>query len=295
MDHCISFYRKRLELQNADFLSIDHDDTMIALVYKVTKASGEQLILKICPRKEDYLRELYFLKHLANAHLVPQIIHVVEPEDGTYGAILMEHLEGALLQTVDWTKTLAYEIGVALARIHLNDTVSYGDPTRPQDLTSDARIYFGQKFEEELTECNDHLPQKLMEKCRLFYHSHLNLLATVDGPCMVHRDFRPGNLMVFNGKLQGIIDWASGRFGFAEQDFCSLENGKLFSYEGCKKALLAGYSNIRPIPNYNAIMPLLQLGKALAVVGFTVKSGKWNSDNAPIYQSNRRYIETFTF
>ncbi len=41
----------------------------------------------------------------------------------------------------------------------------------------------------------------------------------MDGTCVVHRDYRPGNLIVHDGKLQGIIDWTGARTSFAEEDF----------------------------------------------------------------------------
>ena len=31
-------------------------------------------------------------------------------------------------------------------------------------------------------------------------------LSVTDGPCIVHRDFRPGNLMALNNQIQGVID-----------------------------------------------------------------------------------------
>lgn len=68
---------------------------------------------------------------------------------------------------------------------------------------------------------------------------------SVDGPCAVHRDYRPGNLMVHQGKLQGIIDWAGARASFAEEDFCSIEHGEWMVAPHLKKALLDGYTTER--------------------------------------------------
>ena len=91
------------------------------------------------------------------------------------------------------------------------------------------------------------------------------------GLALVHRDFRPGNLMIYDGKLEGIIDWSSGRAGFAEEDFCSLEHGEWTLDPDQKASFLAGYATIRPVPNYATIMPLLRLSKAIASIGFTVR------------------------
>lgn len=134
-----------------------------------------------------------------------------------------------------------------------------------------------------------------MVKCKAYLDSCQGYLSNVDGPCLVHRDFRPGNLIVRDGKLQGIIDWASARSGFAEQDFCSLEHFKWSFHASYKKSLLDGYSSIRPVPNYQLITPLLQLGRALAVIGYTFRSRTWNTSNSGLYTFNRHFLGTFHF
>ena len=57
-----SAYQKLLNLEDATFTLIDHEDAMVATVYKITKPNGEQFILKISERPNDYFREVLF-KH----------------------------------------------------------------------------------------------------------------------------------------------------------------------------------------------------------------------------------------
>jgi Ser/Thr protein kinase RdoA (MazF antagonist) len=293
MDKSIAHYQQRLNLQDGSFSRIEHDDAMVAVVYRVTQSSGIQLILKICPRDEDYRREVYFLKYFADKLPVPHIVKVIPPEAEINGAILMECLPGEVLKTSNITDALAYEIGTLLAKIHLNPADGYGDLTQPDDLTLDPRVYFTRKFEEGIDECIHHLPKVLIEQCRCYYDTHINLLASVDGPCMIHRDFRPGNVIIHEGKLQGIIDWAGGRGSFAEEDFCPMEHWEWPMNPDSKKSFLSGYASIRPVPDYSAIMPLLRLSRALNVVGFTVKRGIWKTNYARVYEFNRRFLETF--
>jgi hypothetical protein len=180
----IALYQQRLNLQNANFSQIEHDDAMVAVVYRVTQPSGTEFILKICPRDEDYRREVYFLKYFADKLPVPRIMQVVKPETGISGAVLMECLPGAPLKITDMTDALAFEIGALLAKIHLNPAAGYGDLTQPDDLTLDPRVYFTLKFEEGIDECINHLPEALIEECHRYYDTHIHLLASVDGPCM---------------------------------------------------------------------------------------------------------------
>jgi Ser/Thr protein kinase RdoA (MazF antagonist) len=291
MNNQIALYQQCLNLHAAAFSRIDHEDAMVAVVYRVTQLDGKQFILKICDRLNDYLREVHFLKFFADKLPVPRIIQVVQPNEHIHGAILMENLPGELLQSKELSASLAYEIGRCLACIHLTRLTGYGDPVQ-DNLSSDPRSYFTLKFEEGLAECNNHLPLNLIEKCRRYYDSHLDLLMSADGPCVVHRDFRPGNLIVHNGKLQGIIDWAGARASFAEEDFCSLEHGEWLNNPICKKSFLNGYASIRPVPDYSRLIPFLRLNKAIATIGFTVKRGTWKSNNAGLYQFNRNFLET---
>ncbi|MDB6081641.1 MAG: hypothetical protein JWO53_913 [Chlamydiia bacterium] len=293
MDNLITLYQERLHLQIATCVRIEHEDALVAIVYRVEQIDGQQFILKICPRASDYLREIYFLKYLAGIVPVPCIIEVVQPEEGVAGAILMECLPGALLKTTEFTGKLAYEIGAVLACIHMNRFSDYGDLVQGE-LSADPRAYFTFKFEEGMDECSAHLPQQLIKKCRHYYDTHMSFLNSVDGPCIVHRDFRPGNLIVHDGKLQGVIDWAGARASFAEEDFCSLEHGEWSDNANSKKSFLEGYASIRPVPAYKELITLLRLSKAVATIGFTVKKGTWENSSARLYEFNRHFLETFS-
>lgn len=293
MDDVISVYKERLQLKKAHFAYIDHDDAMVATVFKVTLENDDHLILKICSRTGDYLREAYFLNHLAGKLPVPCILQLIPPETNLHGAILMECLPGELLKIENFNDKLAYEIGSLLANMHLEHVKGYGDLTDPLSLSKDPRIPFTMKFEEGLEECANHLPIALLEKCRQYYDQHIDDLNTTDGPCIIHRDFRPGNLIIEHGKIQGIIDWSSARGGFAEEDFCPLEFGEWSTYSSYKNSFLAGYASIRKVPDYHRILPLLRLSRAIGVIGFTVKRGTWQDKGAKIYQFNRQYLESF--
>lgn len=293
MQSKLSPYKQRLDLEEAAFCLIDHEDAMVATVYKAINHDHKEYILKICENPNYLFREIYFLKHFADTLPVPRIIQVIKPETNLAGALLMECLPGTVLKKSDLNDSVAMELGSILALIHHNRAPAYGDPIDTETLSLDPCILFAHKFEEGLAECSDHLPKKLISQSRDYFQSHLTLLNSVDGPCFIHRDFRPGNIMIYNGKLQGVIDWSSGKFGFAEEDFCSLEHGEWGIHPLIKKSFLKGYAKIRPIPNYTSIMPLLILSKAIATIGFTVKRDIWNNTQANLYAYNRRYLEEF--
>ncbi|HEX4839422.1 MAG TPA: aminoglycoside phosphotransferase family protein [Rhabdochlamydiaceae bacterium] len=293
MTSLASLYKERLNLQQAKFTFIDHEDAMVAIVFKVTLESGKHLILKVCSRTGDYLREVYFLNLFAEQLPVPRIIQLIPPETNLHGAVLMECLSGELLTTEDLNDKLAHEIGSLLGHMHLERVKGYGDLTDPTSLSTDPRVPFTMKFEEGLEECSNHLPTTLLQKCRQYYDQHIDALNTTDGPCIIHRDFRPGNIIIDQGKIRGIIDWSSARGGFAEEDFCPLEFGEWSTHSSYNNSFLAGYASIRKVPDYHCILPLLRLSRAIGAIGFTVKSGTWQGKGSKIYQFNRQYLESF--
>lgn len=292
MDDLAKRYQKRLNLQHATLTKIEHEDAIVATIYRVA-LNEKHLILKICKLPRHYFREVYCLNYFAGKLPVPRIVETVAPDKDVEGAVLMECLPGRVGKIADFSGDLAFELGALLGRIQQHAMPGYGELIDQKSLQPSARSFFGLKFEEIISECASHLPSSLMERCQQYYSSHLDLLNAVDGPCVVHRDFRPGNVMIDKGKIQGIIDWSSAVASFAEEDFCSMEHGEWSIDPSGKKSFLEGYQSIRRVPNYESIMPFLRISKALHIIGFLVKNGTWDKEQSRLYQSNRRFLEDF--
>lgn len=287
-------YRKLLNLdKDIKFIRINHDDAIVAEVYKIEKPGNTFFILKICERPNDYTSEVYFLNNLKKQIQVPYIIKSLPPSQDHQGAILMEYLSGHLLKPALLTRDLAFDLGRSLATIHSNKTDGFGYLNKQTELVPTPVLHFKEKFLEGIDECKNHLPYELVEKCCSYFYKSLHFLEKVDGPCFIHRDFRPGNIIIENKRLCGIIDWSSARAGFAEDDFCSIEHGEWKDFNHCKSFFLEGYSSIRNIPNYHQVMPLLRLSRAIAVIGFTIKRNTWNTTNRKLYQLNRQFVDNF--
>jgi Ser/Thr protein kinase RdoA (MazF antagonist) len=291
MEHLLNWYRTYFNLSDAVFTHIQHEDATVAIVYKVVCSSGEQFILKICTRAKDYAHEAYFLNYFADSFPVPRVIGAVPPQENVYGALLMECLPGNVLNIADMTDALAFSMGALLARIHEHKADEYGDFVYAHDTALDPRVYIASKFNEVFAECSGHLPTPLLERCRQYFDRHIELLASVDGPCITHRDFRSGNIVAYNGAIEGVIDWSAARAGFAQEDFCNMEHWEWAINPVTKQSFLTGYTTIRPVPDYDAMMPLLRLNRAFNIIGFTLKRGTWQSKDARLYQFNRQFLE----
>lgn len=291
MNDLISIYQQRLNLHDAKFEIIAHEDSIVAIVYKILTADDKFLILKICEKPHHYYNEVYFLQYFANKLPIAKIIQLVMPEPNVHGAILMECLPGEILNKQQLNTALAFEIGALAAKIHSHRTAEFGDLTDPSSNENDPRQYFAAKFAESFAECVGHLSPTILQKCRKYYDNNIDKLLSVDGPCIIHRDFRPGNILAQNGHVSGLIDWASARAGFAEDDLCSLDMGEWGTADSIKQAFLTGYASVRTVPNYAEIMPLLLLNRAIAVIGFTVKIGTWNNRDAAFYGRHKKIME----
>jgi hypothetical protein len=287
----IHLYKDKLALQEAEWLRIEQENALAAEVYKILHPNGKEYIFKICPSWRDYMHEKYFLTYFSKKLPVPKVIQWIEPSFKIPGAILMECLPGKSILEADLTDSIAYEIGILLGKIHENRTPKFGDFTKPEGLSDDPRTYFLLKFEKELAECTL-LSKSLLKECHLCFQSLLETLTQVDGPCVVHRDLHLGNIIIHEGVLQGIIDWSSAVSSFAQEDFYFLGDNEWGSQALIKNAFLEGYKSIRPIPDYTSMMPLIQLGKAIHNIKFTIKRNIWDEHHTALYKKYYERVQT---
>ena len=71
--------------------------------------------------------------------------------------------------------------------------------------------HFKEKFLEGIDKCKNHLPADLIVKLCHYFDKTLHLIAKADSPCIVHRYFRPGNIIIEDNRLCGIINFSRNR------------------------------------------------------------------------------------
>ncbi len=287
----LEYYKQRFKMKQATFSKIEHADAMVAVVYEVIRSASEKYILKICPKDQHFFREVYFLSELQGVVPLPKLVDSVAPGKNNLGAILMEYLPGVLLDKGNLTTQLAHDIGSNLAQIHNIAVKGYGDLLYPSELSSNPEDHWLEKLDESIEECIDYLRDDLIKKAYKYVKENIHLLKLSDGPCIVHRDFRLGNIIVEQGKLSGIIDWASARASFAQEDFQVFEEQEWSDSSNVNTAFIEGYLSIRPVPRYKEMMPLLRLSRAFATVGYTLKIGTWNGIHSKVFKKNLNFIE----
>ncbi len=270
---------------------LEHEDSLSSEIYKLYLKKGSSLILKISYSKERWNREIYFLNKLINIIPVPMIIEEINPEDNFSGAILMECLQGTIIQPKDLNDQLAYKIGKLLAQIHSIKCENFGDVAN-NIVIKDAKTILRNYYLESFDECKNHLDFNLLNKIEKFCEDEFNKPLNLDGPCLVHRDFKLGNIMIKNNNIVGIFDWELACNGFTEDDFCQLFYLLWENYPKTKASFLEGYASIREVPSFDT-MPLLRVSKSLGAIGFTINRNTFNTKHKFVFDKNEKYLKDF--
>jgi hypothetical protein len=102
--------------------------------------------------------------------------------------------------------------------------------------------------------------------------------------------YKPGNIMIEDSHIRGLIDWEITKFYFAEEDFAQMEYLVWEQYPETKTAFLDGYRSIRKLPDFVSFMPLLRVDKALGAIGFTIARKTWKGLHKFVFEKNMEYL-----
>ncbi len=183
----------------------------------------------------------------------PKIVHVLEPGDGVGQGFLMEWLEGETLgariarsdRFEQVRPELAYQCGALLARIHridldatgLRERLAVRDPEQVIRASWAGYQEFG-------------TPQPMIDYTARWL---LENLPEPCEPCLVHGDFRNGNLMVTaDDGVVAVLDWEGAHIGDPIRDLgwlCTNSwrfgvTDKVVGGFGELDDLLAGYASV---------------------------------------------------
>ncbi len=146
----------------------------------------------------------------------PEVLHVLAPEDGLGQGFIMEFVAGETLGTrivkeptlAGARGTLAYSCGQILARIHAIDISRF--PTLAQQTPADLIEQWRAAYRRDLVR------RPVFE---LAFHE---LSASCPPPpstaCLVHGDFRNGNLMIGTEGVRAVLDWELAHIGDPMED-----------------------------------------------------------------------------
>lgn len=264
---------KKLKLNVLDINTVP--ESFSSEVYKLNLANRTNVYVKIPFNRDKLYREYRILQRLHQVISVPNVLDFWEGNEQITGALLLSEISGGSCQG-SLSEQLSFQIGVNHAKLHEIRTSGYGveyaDGFRNLEH-NDWRHYIKQNFEKLKEDCIEILNAKLFEQCIVYFNEAFSDLPEPDGPCLVHMDFRPGNILVDNDKVTGIIDFESARGGSSEVDFTKLNRYFWQSNPLSKRGYINGYSTIRPLIDLTRVLPFYDFYDAFSAVVWCKKRG----------------------
>ncbi|MEO4052886.1 aminoglycoside phosphotransferase family protein [Solibacillus sp. CAU 1738] len=261
--------QKVIERFRLNVLSIeDVPESYSSTVYKLQLVNKQNVYIKIPYTKQKLKREYHVLTKVHGIIDVPKVLDYWEGNESITGAFLLEAISGApCLGEIN--EDLAYNIGVSHAKMHsvpvsIFDGEDHIEKLEPSEWRAFVLIklnYFKQYAKKSLSE-------ELFETSVNYIENTLQLLPSPDGPALIHMDFRPGNILVQQNRVTGIIDFESTRIGSTEIDFTKINRDIWTKYPGTKEAYINGYNTIRPIIDLQQILPFYAFYDAFCSIGW---------------------------
>ncbi|SDT44202.1 Phosphotransferase enzyme family protein [Paenibacillaceae bacterium GAS479] len=236
------------------------------------------------------------LETLKDVIPVPKVLDFWEGDEAIIGAMLLAEIRG-ISCTGNMDDKLSFQIGMHHARMHEVKLPGYGyygaDGFKLLDR-NDWRLYIQRNFENWKEPCQDMLDSELYERALLHFDSLFSALPEPDGPCVVHMDFRPGNIVVNGNEVAGIIDFESARCGSSEIDFTQMSRYIWTVNPRAKASYIEGYGSIRPLLNLDAVLPFYDFYDAFSAVVWcknrgVEKNGTFLQENIHILRKSIGY------
>jgi len=236
------------------------DESFASEVYSI-QTDSDEFVLKFSHSEVKFWREFKTLEFLAGKIPVPEILQVLNPEDKMPGAIFMKRIEGKPIAPPNITPQVTKECGNLLAQLHkisFSDVgcfSSSGFEKYPFSSWWDYRKDL--LFEKWTKVIETKVEPELIQKAKSVFQDFYKKFSD-DRICLVHCDYRPGNLLLHSDHVNGIIDFESSRSGDRAYDFI-----KFFDVIGGElelwKSFLSGYSEIDQIPDLENLIPYYEL------------------------------------
>lgn len=277
----------KLNLKVSDM--IDVPNSYSSQVVKLILETGEPVILKIPYNRKKLLREYAVLNVLRDKIPVPRVLDFFDEGFDRKGALLLSYIDGKSISD-DVNKDMAYQMGELLGKLHGVDADYFGEIESNNTLLTGNdwwKIIFDW-FQDCIPLCEKALPKDFLYECIDFFREVYEGLPKPDGPCMVHRDYRPGNMLVKDSKIVGLIDFESSRYGSADIDFTKI---KLYVWDKnieAKEDFLKGYASVRNVPDIEKTLPFYLFYNAFGGVAWCVRRG--NLDD-PFFTENMNQLK----
>ncbi|MEY8346905.1 aminoglycoside phosphotransferase family protein [Bacillus cereus] len=259
-------------------------------VYKIKLMDQRTVYIKIPYSKVKLEREYTVLERFRYELVVPQVLDYWEGNEDVTGALLLSAING-VPATGNVNAALAYDIGVQHAKLHAIIPNEQDFKSSVSNVYSQWSEFIQQHFYSFAKDVKEVIDQRLYEQSLEYFERHLTLLPDPDGPCFIHMDFRPGNILVAENQVTGIIDFESVRIGATEMDFTKVNRDIFMKYPGTMEAYQKGYESIRPLIDLQEVLPFYRFTDSFNSIGWCKRRGI--EKHQTFLQENLAILNTF--
>ncbi|MEH7463581.1 aminoglycoside phosphotransferase family protein [Bacillus thuringiensis] len=268
----------------------DVPQSFSSAVYKIKLVDQRTVYIKIPYSKVKLEREYTVLERLRDELSVPQVLDYWEGNEDVTGALLLSAING-VLATGMVDAELAYDIGVQHAKLHAIIPNEQDFSSAVSNVYSQWSEFIQRQFYSFAEDVKEVIEPRLFEQSLQHFDRHLKLLPSPDGPCFIHMDFRPGNILVYENQVVGIIDFESVRIGATEMDFTKINRDIFVEYPGTMEAYQRGYESIRPLIDLQEVLPFYRFTDAFNSIGWCKRRGI--EKHRAFLQENLSYLNAF--
>lgn len=264
------------------------EDSFSSTVYKCTLPNGESVFVKIPYTRVKYERELAAYEILAGHVPIPKLLDHWAGDDKCPGALLLSELKGKPLSATA-SPELAYQIGAMQAAMHKIEPPSVFDSSALQNEFPNWHEFVERQFYSFAEDVKEVLDEELYMASLRKFEQMKGDLPEPDGPSFVHMDFRPANIIVEEGRVSGMIDFESVRFGSTDIDFTKIHRDYLKGDTALLNSYQEGYNSIRPMIDLRAVLPFYRFIDAFNSIGWSQRRGL--EKNLEFYEANLRILK----
>lgn len=248
-------------------------------VYILTLEDGKKVVLKIPFNSQKLEREKKALELLRDKVPVPELIKYYNGDNLISGALLISYINGTPLAG-NVTEELAYQMGIMLAKIHNIRLKKYGEIETEGEKDKQSVYLDNVKimYTKNKVFCEKVMNSRKLSACDEIFNYYFSKLPIPEEPCLLHSDYRMGNILVNGSKVVGVIDFEVANGGAADEDFSILESEVFNVYAGTRESFLEGYKSIKKLPDLDNTLPFYKFLTAFTRIGWCVKRGKTNEN-----------------
>ncbi|MGE1010764.1 phosphotransferase family protein [Bacillus cereus] len=247
-------------------------ESFSSTVYKIKLIDHRTVYIKIPYSKVKLEREYTVLNRLRNELPVPEMLDYWEGNEDVTGALLLSEIKGVPI-TEKMDTALAYDIGVHHAMLHAIIPNEHDFNSPVSNVYGKWSEFIERQFYSFAEDAKEVLDPCLYEQSLKHFDRQVKLLPAPDGPSFIHMDFRPGNILVHENQVVGIIDFESTRIGAIEIDFTKINSDILMKSPGTWDAYQKGYESIRPLINLQEVLPFYRFTDAFNAIGWCKRRG----------------------